>query len=150
MNELTVIIPVRNDSRRLANCLQAIVRNDAPRPALIVVDNGSTDESPAVATQAGARVLVLPRLRVSELRNAGAAAAASDLLAFIDADHEISSTWVSAAADAFGSASVGAAGALYSAPETGTWVQRMYGVMRGLTFRRMRVPKPQVGLGDKI
>lgn len=26
----------------------------------------------------------------------------------------------------------------------------LYGVMRGLTFRRMRVPKPQVELGDKI
>ena len=26
----------------------------------------------------------------------------------------------------------------------------LYGIMRGLTFRRMRVPKPQVELGDKI
>jgi hypothetical protein len=26
----------------------------------------------------------------------------------------------------------------------------LYGMMRGLTFRRMRVPKPQVKLGDKI
>jgi DUF3043 family protein len=27
---------------------------------------------------------------------------------------------------------------------------QMYGVMRGLTFRRMRVPKPQANLGDKV
>ena len=27
---------------------------------------------------------------------------------------------------------------------------QLYGVMRGLTFRRMRVPKPQANLGDKI
>jgi hypothetical protein len=27
---------------------------------------------------------------------------------------------------------------------------QLYGVMRGLTFRRMRVPKPQVELGDKV
>jgi hypothetical protein len=27
---------------------------------------------------------------------------------------------------------------------------QLYGVMRGLSFRRMRVPKPQVGLGEKI
>ena len=26
----------------------------------------------------------------------------------------------------------------------------IYGIMRGLTFRRMRVPKPQVGLGTKV
>jgi hypothetical protein len=25
----------------------------------------------------------------------------------------------------------------------------LYGIMRGLTFRRMRVPKPQVDLGTK-
>jgi hypothetical protein len=27
---------------------------------------------------------------------------------------------------------------------------QLYGVMRGLTFRRMRVPKPQAKLGDKV
>nr|WP_296072821.1 DUF3043 domain-containing protein [uncultured Actinoplanes sp.] len=27
---------------------------------------------------------------------------------------------------------------------------QLYGIMRGLTFRRMRVPKPQVTLGDKV
>jgi hypothetical protein len=26
----------------------------------------------------------------------------------------------------------------------------LYGIMRGLTFRRMRVPKPAVKLGDKV
>ena len=26
----------------------------------------------------------------------------------------------------------------------------LYGIMRGLTFRRMRVPKPQVELGDTV
>jgi GT2 family glycosyltransferase len=143
MNEITIIIPVKNDSRRLSNCLQSIARNvvsaGAP-PALIVVDNGSTDESPAVAAEAGARVLVLPDLRVSELRNAGAAAASSDLLAFVDADHEIAATWVGAAGDAFASRGVGAAGALYTAPETGTWVQRMYGILRGRTVGRTEVP----------
>jgi len=27
---------------------------------------------------------------------------------------------------------------------------QLYGVMRGLTFRRMRVPKPQASIGDKV
>lgn len=37
-------------------------------------------------------------------------------------------------------------------PKTGQRIGslQLYGVMRGLTFRRMRVPKPQVELGDKI
>ncbi|WP_433377198.1 DUF3043 domain-containing protein [Actinoplanes sp. CA-142083] len=37
-------------------------------------------------------------------------------------------------------------------PKTGQRIGslQLYGVMRGLTFRRMRVPKPQVELGDKV
>jgi len=37
-------------------------------------------------------------------------------------------------------------------PKTGQRIGslQLYGVMRGLTFRRMRVPKPQAQLGDKI
>ncbi|MFI5895981.1 DUF3043 domain-containing protein [Actinoplanes sp. NPDC051513] len=37
-------------------------------------------------------------------------------------------------------------------PKTGQRIGslQLYGVMRGLTFRRMRVPKPQAQLGDKV
>jgi hypothetical protein len=27
---------------------------------------------------------------------------------------------------------------------------QLYGIMRALSFRRMRVPKPQVDIGDKV
>jgi len=138
MNDLTVIVPVKDDARRLANCLASLARNEQPH-ALIVADNGSSDDSPAVAVRMGARVLALPGLRVSELRNAGASAATSSLLAFVDADHELGPSWIAAAKTGFDSASVGAVGALYEAPESGTWVQRMYGILRGRTQGRQEV-----------
>ena len=134
---LSVIIPVKNDARRLARCLASIA---ASQPAggreIIVVDNGSTDDSVAVAHAAGAQVLSLPHQRVSALRNEAAAAARGDWLAFVDADHELGASWMAAAIELTWPADVGAAGALYIAPADGTWVQRTYGALRGRTVGR--------------
>jgi len=70
---------------------------------------------------------------VYRVRNVAAASADGELLAFVDADHEISDTWVAAAADALSDVSVGGAGALCLPPPDGTAVQKMYGVLRGRT-----------------
>ena len=98
---------------------------------IIVADNGSTDGSGDVARAAGARVLSLPGERVSALRNAAARAAAGDLLAFVDADHELGPGWATAAERLFrDEPATVAAGAPYHAPPDGTWVQRMYDKLR--------------------
>jgi GT2 family glycosyltransferase len=129
---VSFVIPVLNDARRLALCLQSIRRNLAARGLveIIVVDNGSTDGSADVARRCGATV-VAGHGRVSALRNLGARHATGDILAFVDADHEIGSGWVVAARDALRLGSAGAAGATYRAPIDGTWVQRAYGELRG-------------------
>jgi hypothetical protein len=128
---VSFVIPVRNDARRLQRCLASIRANcNGPRLALIVVDNGSTDSSVEVARQWGATVLERPGLSVSELRNAGALAADGDVLAFVDADHEIASDWTVHAVATLCQENVGAAGAPYEAPTDGTWVQRTYDLLR--------------------
>jgi hypothetical protein len=103
---------------------------------VIVADNGSTDGSRAAADAAGARVRVLPKLRVSELRNRAADGARGDILAFVDADHVIAGGWAAAAVEVFADAKIGAAGAIYSPPPDGTWVQQIYGALRGRTSQR--------------
>jgi GT2 family glycosyltransferase len=130
---VSFVVPVRNDAARLATCLRSIVRNShAPgQIELIVVDNGSTDNSAAVARQFGARVVSVEHGRVSDLRNRGASHAASDVLAFVDADNEIVAGWVYAALACLQLPGVAVAGALYHAPPDGTWVQRSYGHLRG-------------------
>jgi len=135
---ISFVIAVRDDARRLERCLGSIASGvaDGPAAEIIVADNGSIDDSPVVARRAGARVLELPGLTVAELRNRGAAAASSDALAFVDADHEITRTWIRDGLDALAGDRVGAAGALYAAPLDGTWVQRLYGALRGTTIGR--------------
>jgi GT2 family glycosyltransferase len=132
---LAFVIPVRNDADRLARCLNAISANDSAGlvTECFVADNGSTDRSADVARAAGARVLSYPSLSVAALRNRAAATADSDLLAFVDADHEIVPVWLAAVASVFAERTVGAAGALYQSPPAGTWTQRLYGALRGRT-----------------
>jgi GT2 family glycosyltransferase len=130
---LSVIIPVLNDSAGLRRCLRSLRANAVPssQTEVIVVDNGSTDSTPAVAREAGAEVIDLPGPRVGELRNRGAAAARGQILAFIDADHEIVSGWVETACSLLAEDGVGGVGAVCLPPTNGTWVQSTYGRLRG-------------------
>lgn len=97
---------------------------------IIVIDNGSTDESPMVGRAAGALVLHAPVGRVSALRNLGASSAEGRILAFVDADHEIAPGWAAAAVKVLSMPMVAAAGAPYSVPTGATWVQRIYDSFR--------------------
>jgi GT2 family glycosyltransferase len=134
------IIPVRDDARRLARCLDTVRANldqasghqsgQLRGHEIIVADNGSTDDSAAVAMAAGATVLSIPNQPVAIVRNRAAAIATGDVLAFIDADHALASGWLTAAADALSGDDVVAAGAAYDTPSDGTWVQRAYDAFR--------------------
>jgi glycosyltransferase involved in cell wall biosynthesis len=132
---VSFIIPVRNDAVRLRRCLTTIRANTPANAAIeiVVADNGSTDETPEVARAFGARVLTLPSLSVAALRNRAAAEAQGQVLAFVDADHEIDPHWVASAIDSLSASDVAAVGALCFAPADGTWVQRMYDALRGRT-----------------
>jgi len=84
---VSVIVPVYNDAGNLAACLRAI-RFAAPAHAeVIVVDDGSSDESAAVAVAAGTRVIrSAHNAGPAAARNRGSAAAQSEILFFVDAD----------------------------------------------------------------
>ena len=83
---VSVVIPVYNAAAFLAAALQSVRAQARPPAEVIVVDNGSTDASAAIAQGAGARVLRLGRPAVSAARNAGIRAASQVWIAFLDAD----------------------------------------------------------------
>jgi glycosyltransferase involved in cell wall biosynthesis len=88
---LSVIIPTYNAEGTLKQCLQAIRRSSYPPSEIIVIDDTSNDNTCAIATAEGARVIRQPANRgQGAARNVGSAAASEDVLVFVDADVVVS------------------------------------------------------------
>src|SRR3984893_5587462 len=99
---LSVVVPVYNDARNLAECLAALRAADIPGCELIVVDDASPDDSSDVARRAGAMVITLPQNSgPAAARNRGAAAATGEILFFVDADVAVAPDAIRRVADAF-------------------------------------------------
>lgn len=91
----SVIIPAFNEARIITSTLQNIA-NAVPERVnyeIIVVDNGSSDKTPALAKSHGAEVLVSPGVSIATLRNLGAKASRGEVLVFIDADISLTEAW---------------------------------------------------------
>jgi glycosyltransferase involved in cell wall biosynthesis len=85
--DVTAVIPVRDSARFLADSIGSIRAQDPAPAEIVVVDDGSTDDSAEVAASfPGVRVVRQPPLGIAAARNAGVRAAATPLLAFLDAD----------------------------------------------------------------
>jgi GT2 family glycosyltransferase len=135
---ISVVIPARNEAHAIARTV-AIVLAQAPRGVeleVLVVDDGSRDETAALAHAAGARVLLLGPRGASgggggggspgAARNRGFAASTGDPVIFLDADCTPAPGWLDAllAAFAAGETVVGGALALPSNPEDLPWTCR--------------------------
>lgn len=85
---VSVIIPVYNGERFLAEAIRSALDQTLSPAEIIVIDDGSTDASAEVARGFGppVRVLAQANLGPAAARNLGVAHAAGDLLAFLDAD----------------------------------------------------------------
>ncbi len=82
-----MVIPVLNGAGYLPRCLKSLELSEAPAREIIVVDDGSTDDSAAVAESLGAVVFrTLGGKGPAAARNLGAARASGDILVFVDAD----------------------------------------------------------------
>lgn len=125
---IAIVIPARNEAAYVSQCLEALARQDYPaeRIQIILSDNGSTDATVAIAQAHGVNVLLHPQGRVGAVRNSGARATNSQILAFVDADCVTRTDWLSAAVTALAAPGVGATGGGYLAHPHGTWVQRAW------------------------
>jgi len=94
MATISVVIPALNDAVLLRDCLSALAAQTRAPDEIIVVDNGSTDDTAAVAIAGGARVVSEPVKGIFSATAAGFDAASGDILARLDADSRPMPGWI--------------------------------------------------------
>lgn len=86
MEKISIILPAKNEAPALRMVLPAL-RNAMPDAEILVVNDGSTDETLAVCAEHGARVVTHPySMGNGAAIKSGARAAHGDILVFMDAD----------------------------------------------------------------
>jgi len=88
---VSVIVPVYNTEDKLRFCVESILRQTFSDFELILIDDGSTDNSPAICdmfekTSERIRVLHKRNGGVSSARNAGLSIANGEFITFVDSD----------------------------------------------------------------
>jgi GT2 family glycosyltransferase len=96
---VSVVIPNWNGRRWLPGCLRSLAVQQLPAAEVIVVDNGSDDDSLAYLRDEHPDVRVLAlgaNTGFAHAANRGIAAAASELIALINTDVELEADWLAA------------------------------------------------------
>jgi glycosyltransferase involved in cell wall biosynthesis len=85
---VSVIIPSHNSGRFLGEAVESVLSQEYPSVELIVVDDGSTDDTQRLLSGYYGRIRHIrqPNQGVSTARNRGIEIATGDLVSFLDAD----------------------------------------------------------------
>jgi glycosyltransferase involved in cell wall biosynthesis len=104
---ISVVVCTRDRPEQIKKCLNRLTRQNYPRYEVVVVDNAPTSDALRGVVEGQARegaefrYCVEPRPGLSWARNAGIAAAASDVIAFLDDDDEPDEYWLAGIAGGF-------------------------------------------------
>ena len=101
---ISIIIPAFNAENHLRRAVQSVLRQTFPHWELIIVDDGSTDDTRTIAdalTAGDARIRVVHQSNqgLSGARNRGIAESSGELIQFLDADDELLPTKLSIQVD---------------------------------------------------
>ena len=98
---ISVVVCTHNGERTIGTCLDALTRLDYPDYEVIVVDDGSTDHTGAIAHTYHVRVIRTENRGLSQARNTGLSAARGEVVAFTDDDAWPDRDWLRYIAHAF-------------------------------------------------
>ncbi|MDD2852250.1 MAG: glycosyltransferase [Desulfuromonadaceae bacterium] len=126
--KVSVIIPAFNEDRYIGECLSSVISLEYPKDKLeiIVVDNGSTDNTNSIARGYPVKLIEKPGVKVGAVRNAGFAESTGEILAFTDADCIVPKQWLEDALVFLFRSGIGAVGGGCLVKENGTWLEKAW------------------------
>jgi GT2 family glycosyltransferase len=96
-----VVVCSYNGARTIGECLDSLRDLDYPDYEVIVVDDGSTDITAAIASEYDVRLVSTPNRGLSNARNTGLACATGEIVAYIDDDAHADPHWLTYLAATF-------------------------------------------------
>ena len=121
--KVSVLVCAYNAADTLDDCLASLAALDYPDYEVIVVNDGSTDATPAIARRyRGVRVIDTPPGGLSVARNVALAHAAGDIVAYTDADVRAHPQWLTYLVQPFLEGDVAGAGGPNVAPPDDPWL----------------------------
>ncbi len=98
---ISVVVCSCNGRRTIRDCFNGLLRLEYPDFEVIVVDDGSTDETALIAREYGFRVISRENRGLSSARNSGLEAATGEIVAYIDDDASPDPHWLTYLAATF-------------------------------------------------
>ena len=91
---ISVVVCSYNGSRTIRDCFEGLLKLDYPDFEVIVVNDGSTDNTADIAQEYPFRLINTPNMGLSSARNAGLAAATGEIVAYTDDDAHPDPHWL--------------------------------------------------------
>jgi glycosyltransferase involved in cell wall biosynthesis len=118
--KVSVIIPVKNEEKKIARCLEAVFNQTRKPFEVIIVDGNSTDKTVEVASKFPVRILYDNHASIGGARQIGVEEAHGDYIAFIDSDCIPEKDWLENLIKEFDDGIVGIGGGIINIGE-GVW-----------------------------
>lgn len=91
---ISVVIPAYNEEKYLPKTLTSIAYLSRKPDEVLIIDAQSTDKTPEIAKQFGAKSIIIPHRGIGYARQKGLEAASGDVIAFTDADTIVPHDWL--------------------------------------------------------
>ncbi|GJL55958.1 MAG: hypothetical protein NPIRA02_30900 [Nitrospirales bacterium] len=119
---ISVVVCSYNGSRTIRDCLEALQQLAYPQYEVIVVNDGSTDNTEDIAREYPCRVISTTNQGLSNARNTGMRAASGDIVAYTDDDAYPDPHWLTYLAHMFLTTSHAAIGGPNLPPKDDGWI----------------------------
>ena len=105
MMRVSIVVPIYNVEQYLAECVDSLIIQTYGKIEIILVDDGSTDNSGKIADEYGMKDLRIKVIHkknggLSDARNAGIVVARGEYIMFVDSDDYVDSRFVETALSA--------------------------------------------------